>query len=42
MVTARTVAEPGLAASSYSEQYAAYRELYPALAPWFQRAQTQR
>ena len=39
VVTAEPMAAPGTSAVAYAEQYAAYRELYPALAPWFHRGQ---
>ncbi len=38
LVSTTSVAAPGQAAAAYKEHYSAYRELYPALAPWFRRA----
>jgi xylulokinase len=37
LVSAQPVAAPSAAAPAYADSYAAYRELYPALAPWFHR-----
>jgi len=37
LVTAVPVAQPGPDADAYAESLARYRELYPALAPTFQR-----
>jgi xylulokinase len=38
LVTATPVASPGPDVSGYSAAHAAYRDLYPALAPTFHRA----
>jgi xylulokinase len=38
LVTAEPVAAPGLSRSTYAEHYVSYRELYPALSPWFHRS----
>jgi xylulokinase len=40
MVRAAPVARPGPATARYAELHSRYRELYPALADWFQRAPT--
>jgi hypothetical protein len=37
LVSATPVAAPGPARAAYQEHYLAFRELYPALAPWFKR-----
>jgi xylulokinase len=38
LVTVRSLAQPGAGAATYAERHEAYRELYPALAPTFQRS----
>ncbi|MEO6349781.1 MAG: xylulokinase, partial [Candidatus Limnocylindrales bacterium] len=38
LVVATPAAAPGPAANDYQSHYEAYRELYPALSPWFHRA----
>ena len=35
LVSAQPIAAPGRQSGEYADYYAAYRELYPALAPWF-------
>jgi len=37
-IRATTAAQPGPDAATYRDVHAAYRELYPALKPWFGRA----
>jgi xylulokinase len=37
IVAAQPVAAPGPLSAAYGDGYAAYRQLYPALAPWFHR-----
>ncbi|HEY7023859.1 MAG TPA: xylulokinase [Candidatus Limnocylindrales bacterium] len=37
LVSATPVAAPGPARAAYQEHYLEFRELYPALAPWFKR-----
>ena len=41
VVVAEPVAAPSDLAAQYHEWYSAYRDLYPAVAPWFQRGRAQ-